>query len=78
MATSFELTALFEHVENGWVQARILEIPGVITAAPSADEAKEMLGDALREYLLALGDLEQPAPVNTEADRFRVGITIGL
>ena len=49
------LTAIYEPVENGWVQATIEELPGVITAAPSFDEAREMLVDALREYLLALG-----------------------
>jgi predicted RNase H-like HicB family nuclease len=49
------LTAVYEPVEDGWVQATIEELPGVVTAAPSLDEAREMLVDALREYLLALG-----------------------
>lgn len=48
------LTAVFEPVENGWVQARVPELPGVITAAPSHEEAREMLLDAVREYLLSL------------------------
>ena len=47
-------TAIYEPVENGWTQARLVELPGVITAAPSLDEAKESLVDALREYLLTL------------------------
>jgi predicted RNase H-like HicB family nuclease len=53
MATPVRLTAIYEPVEDGWVQARVKELPGVITAAPSLDEAKAMLEDALREYLLA-------------------------
>ncbi len=57
----FELTAIFEPVEEGWVQATIAEIPGVITAGRSMDEAKALLPDALREYLLALG-ASQPEP----------------
>jgi predicted RNase H-like HicB family nuclease len=48
------LTAIYEPVEGGWTQARIEEIPGVITAAPTLDKAKILLLDALREYLLAL------------------------
>jgi predicted RNase H-like HicB family nuclease len=49
------LTAIYEPVEDGWTQARLAELPAVITAAPSRDEARELLVDALREYLLSLG-----------------------
>lgn len=49
------LTAIYEPVENGWVQARIVEMPGVITAAPTRAEAEDMLLDALREFLLSFG-----------------------
>jgi predicted RNase H-like HicB family nuclease len=62
-------TAIYEQVDNGWTQARILEVPGVITAGASRDEARELLRDALREYLASfmegnreeadLGDREQ-------------------
>jgi predicted RNase H-like HicB family nuclease len=50
------LTVVYEPVEDGWVQARIAEIPGVITAGRNRDEAKELVLDALREYLLAAGE----------------------
>jgi predicted RNase H-like HicB family nuclease len=50
------LTAVYEPVENGWVQATVEELPGVVTRAPSFEKAREMLIDALREYLLALAD----------------------
>lgn len=59
-AQSLTLTAIFEPVEGGWVQARLRELPEVITAAPSHDEAREMLADALREYLLSLADDAEP------------------
>jgi predicted RNase H-like HicB family nuclease len=49
------LTVAFEAVEDGWVQARIVEIPGVITAGRDRAEARELVVDALREYLLAAG-----------------------
>ena len=55
---ALKYTAVFEKVEEGWTQARIAEIPGVITAAPNRDEAKELVRDALREYLASFMDSE--------------------
>lgn len=55
MSTSLSFTAIYEQVENGWVQARLDELPAVITAAPTLEAAKEQIVDALREYLLSLG-----------------------
>jgi len=55
MAATLSYTVICEPVENGWTQARLEELPAVITAAPSPDEATEQLVDALAEYLLALG-----------------------
>lgn len=65
MSTQVAFTAVFEDVENGWVQARLVEIPGVITAAPSRDEAKESLLDALAEYLRSFADDTAPNAAGT-------------
>lgn len=46
------------------MQARIREMPGVITAAPTRAEAEDMLLDALREFLLSFRDDSE----NDEAD----------
>lgn len=56
MSESLTFTAVYEIVENGWVQAQLAEIPGVLTAAPTRAEAEVMLLDALREYLLSFTD----------------------
>jgi predicted RNase H-like HicB family nuclease len=64
MTSRISLTAVYEPVEGGWTQARIKELPGVITAAPSLEEAKELLTDALREYLLSLVEAPTPQPAN--------------
>lgn len=53
LASRVSFTAIFEPVENDWVQARIRELPGVITGAPSLEQGKDLLADALREYLLS-------------------------
>jgi len=54
------LTAVYEPVENGWTQARIEELPAVITAGASLEDARELLRDALHEYLLSLLDDSKP------------------
>lgn len=64
VSTELTWTGVFETVEGGWVQARILEFPAVITAAPTLAEAKELLLDALREYLESL---RQDDPVVTQS-----------
>ena len=52
---------VFEEVGDGWIQARLHELPAVITAAPSREQAAEDVVDALREYLLSLRDVpDQP------------------
>ncbi|MGQ0774819.1 MAG: type II toxin-antitoxin system HicB family antitoxin [Pseudonocardiales bacterium] len=53
-------TVIFEEVGDGWVQARLRELPGVITAAPSRGQAARDVVDALREYLLSLRDVPEP------------------
>ena len=61
MTARIALTAVYEPVEPGWVQARLVELPAVITAGPTLDAAREFLADALREYLLSLAELPAPA-----------------
>lgn len=48
------ISIVYEPVEQGWVQARIEGIPEVITAGRTKDEARELVLDALREYLLSI------------------------
>lgn len=66
MSTDLTWTAVFETVEGGWVQARVAELPGVITVAPTLAEAKDLLLDAVREYLISLRQ-EPPEPTAASA-----------
>jgi predicted RNase H-like HicB family nuclease len=68
MSTDLTWTVLFETVEDGWVQATVAELPGVITVGPTLAEARELLLDAVREYLLSLHP-EPAAPVRETARR---------
>jgi predicted RNase H-like HicB family nuclease len=76
MVQAMTFTARYETVEDGWVQATIDELPTVITAAPSYEEAKEDLADALHEYLLALGDLEKPPAAPRHGDAEPLCVTV--
>jgi predicted RNase H-like HicB family nuclease len=76
MTVRLVFTAVYEQVEDGWTQAHIEQLPAVITAAPTAAEAKELLVDALSEYLLSLGDSGQPSPPAGSAERLPFEIVI--
>ncbi len=56
LPATLSLRAIFEPEADGWIHARLVGLPGVITSARTAEEARAMLGDALREYLLSLED----------------------
>ena len=40
-------TVLYETVEDGWVMARVPELPGAITQGRDIDEAREMIKEAV-------------------------------
>ena len=75
MAHTLSLTAVFEPDENDWVQATIREIPGVITAAPTREEAEELLLDALREYLLSFQVDPSPSDIMGEVVRLQIQLS---
>ncbi len=77
MSVHVSLTAVYEPVEGGWVQARIQELPAVITAGPSLDEAKALLLDALREYVLSLGEAAPVELADGPATREPLDIVLG-
>jgi predicted RNase H-like HicB family nuclease len=68
-------TAVYEEVENGWTQARIIEIPGVITAAASRDQARELLRDALWEYLASFMEDRLEKVESEDRERLRIELT---
>ena len=72
-----QLTPVYQQVEDGWTQAEIVELPGVITTAPSREEAQEMLLDALREFLLSFGPAPTTALMSRESDALTLSISVG-
>ena len=71
MTESLRLTVIYEQGDDGWVLARIREVPAAISQGRTREEARENVIDALRE--LALSYLEEgqaarlPAGATSEA-----------
>lgn len=68
------LTPVYEQVEGGWTQAHLRELPGVITVAPTHEQAQDMLVDALREFLLSF----RSDDVGLEPDHPEGAITVTI
>lgn len=45
------LTVVYEDAGDGWVMARIPQLPGVLTQGETVEEARAMIASALRDYL---------------------------
>ena len=73
---TMELHVVFEPDENGWVRATIEELPGVITCGRTRDEARELVRDALDEWLAALTSNER-ATVGSDATRETLRLSVG-
>ncbi len=57
------------------MQARIEELPGVITAGKTYEEARELLLDALREYLLACNDRSDEPEGNVRREPLHISLS---
>jgi predicted RNase H-like HicB family nuclease len=75
-ANELSYTAVYEQVEGGWTQARIVEVPGVITAGASRDEARELLRDALREYLASFMEDDSEERVGEDRESLRLELVV--
>jgi predicted RNase H-like HicB family nuclease len=64
MAASVEFTIAFEEPdEEGWIVARVLEVPGALSQGRTREQARENVLDALRTVLTPDEELasEEPA-----------------
>ena len=68
MAVSVDFTISFDSPDaDGWIVARILEVPGAISQGRTREEAKENVLDALRTVLTPDEELagENPRPTTS-------------
>jgi predicted RNase H-like HicB family nuclease len=73
MAASIDFTISFEEPdEQGWIVARVLEVPGAMSQGRTREEARENALDALRTVLTPDEELKGQTP---EADREHLRFT---
>jgi len=73
MAASVDFTISFDTPdEEGWIVARVLEVPGAMSQGRTREEARENALDALRTVLTPDDDLAGETP---EADREHLRFT---
>lgn len=73
MAASIDFTIAFDSPdEDGWIVARVLEVPGAMSQGRSRSEARENVLDALRTVLTPDEDL---AGEVAESDREHLRFT---
>jgi predicted RNase H-like HicB family nuclease len=73
MAASIDFTISFDPPdEQGWIVARVLEVPGAMSQGRTREEARENALDALRTVLTPDEELEGQT---SEADREHLRFT---
>lgn len=73
IAASIDFTISFDAPdEQGWIVARVLEVPGAMSQGRTREEARENALDALRTVLTPDEELEGRTP---DADRERLRFT---
>jgi predicted RNase H-like HicB family nuclease len=73
MAASIDFTISFDAPdEQGWIVARVLEVPGAMSQGRTREEARENVLDALQTVLTPDEELAGKAP---NADRERLHFT---
>ena len=77
MSEPLELTVIYEDGEDGFVIARIQEIPAAMSQGRTREEARENVLDALRELVLSYLEEGEPGslPPRASSEALRVTIT---
>ncbi len=72
MAASVEFTIAFDEPdEDGWIVARVLEVPGALSQGRTREQARENVLDALRTVLTPDDELTgRTQPADLEHLRF--------
>lgn len=71
------LTVIYEEGEDGWVIARIREVPAAMSQGRTREEARENVLDGLRELVLSYLEEGEPAPLPAGAGSEALRITVG-
>ncbi len=79
VSEALELTVVFEDAGEGWVMARVPELPGVITQGRDRDEARRMARSAVRDWLTWWLEEQAPRahePLPPDAEQEPLAVTV--
>lgn len=66
MSEPLRLTVVYEDLDDGWIMARVPEVPGAISQESSREQAREAVAEAVRDLLelrlQATAPAGEPAP----------------
>ena len=72
MAASVEFTIAFDEPdEDGWIVARVLEVPGALSQGRTREEARENVLDALRTVLTPDDELAGAGAPSADIEHLR-------
>lgn len=76
MSEPLELTIVYEQGEDGFVLARIREVPAGFSQGRTREEARENVLDALRELVLSYLEEGEPVPLPPGATSEALRVTV--
>jgi predicted RNase H-like HicB family nuclease len=76
MSEPLQLTVVYEQGEDGFVIARVREVPGAISQGRTREEARENVLDALRELVLSYLEEGEPSPLPEGASTEPLRVTL--
>lgn len=76
MSEALQLTVVCEEGENGYILARVREVPAAISQGRTHEEARDNVLDALRELILSYVEEGEPSPLPEGATTEPVRITL--
>lgn len=63
MSEPLQLTVVYEEGEDGYILARVREVPAVMSQGRTHEEARDNVLDALRELVLSYLEEGEPSPL---------------
>ena len=76
MSKPLGLTVIYEDGEDGFVLARIREVPGAMSQGRTREEARENVLDALRELVLSYLEEGETGPLPAGARSEALEVTV--
>ena len=76
---ALELTVLLEDAGEGWIMARVPQLPGVVTQGRDRDEARRMARSAVRDWLTWWLEEQSPRddePPSPDAEQEPLAVTV--